>query len=47
MPTIPTYWLVDWAILAAMLLAALLTAIIAIECSCFFLRGRRARHDRD
>ena len=42
MPINPSYWLVDWAILAgAMLLAALLTAIVAIECSCFFLRGRR------
>jgi uncharacterized membrane protein len=40
MPTIPTYWLVDWAIIAAaMLLAALLTAIVAIEFSCFFMRG--------
>src|SRR5215471_7443500 len=30
-PTIPTYWLVDWAIIAgAMLLAALLTAIVAV-----------------
>jgi len=43
MPTIPTYWLVDWAIIAAaMLLAALLTAIVAIEFSCFFMRRSRA-----
>jgi len=41
-PVLPTYWLVDWAIVAgATLLAALLTTIVAIECSVFFSRGRR------
>jgi len=42
MPTIPTYWLVDWTIIAAaMLLAALLTTIVAVECSVFFSRRGR------
>jgi hypothetical protein len=41
MPTIPAYWLVDWAIItAARLLAALLTTIVAVECSVFFSRRR-------
>jgi hypothetical protein len=42
MPTIPTYWLVDWAIIAAAsLLAALLTVIVAVECCAWLPRRRR------
>jgi hypothetical protein len=42
MPINPSYWLVDWAIIsAATLLASLLTAIVAIECSVFFSRRGR------
>jgi hypothetical protein len=42
MPTIPSYWLIDRAILTgAMLLATLLTTIVAIECSVFLSRRGR------
>jgi hypothetical protein len=38
----PSYWLIDFGLVAASgLLAALLTAIVCIECSAFFLRRRR------
>jgi hypothetical protein len=41
MPLPPSYWLIDWAIIAASgLLAALLCTIVAIECSVLFSRRR-------
>jgi hypothetical protein len=40
--TSSTYWVIDFAAIGLSgLLAALLTAIVAIECSAFFLGRRR------